>query len=452
MDWLTLLPPLVAIILAIWTREVIISLLAGIWLSESLMTSFNPLLGGLQTLERIAGVFSDPGSARILIFCLLIGALLELVRQSGGVRAFVDRLSHSPLTRGPRQVGALTALVGTAIFIETNISVLTTGTLARSLFDRFKMSRERLAYVLDSTCAPVSVLVLVNAWGAYVLSLLDDFELDNPIEVLVASVPLNFYALLTLVGVFYTVLSNRVHGPLKKFEGAAATVIDTDSEPDSTHARYMLVPLGVLVASMLGFMLYTGEGNILQGSGSKSVLWSVSLAIVVAYLMLLTHGKRKLNDLNTISFEGLSKLLPLVVILLLSMTIGDSLKALGTGAYLAGLIGDTLPAISLAPLLFVVAAAVSFSTGTSWGTFAVMIPIGMPLAFALGVPPQMALAAILGGGVFGDHCSPISDTTVVSSLAAGCNHVDHVRTQLPYALVTGVAAIMLYFLVGLITI
>jgi tetracycline resistance efflux pump len=314
------------------------------------------------------------------------------------------------------------------------------------------MSRERLAYVLDSTCAPVSVLVLVNAWGAYVLSLLDDFELDNPIEVLVASVPLNFYALLTLAGVFYTVLSNRVHGPLRKFEGAAATAIDTDSEPDSTHARYMLVPLGVLVASMLGFMLYTGEGNILQGSGSKSVLWSVSLAIVVAYLMLLTHGKRKLDDLNKISFEGLSKLLPLVVILLLSMTIGDSLKALGTGAYLAGLIGDHLPAISLAPLLFVVAAAVSFSTGTSWGTFAVMIPIGMPLAFALGVPPQMALAAILGGGVFGDHCSPISDTTVVSSLAAGCNHVDHVRTQLPYALVTGVAAIMLYFLVGLVTI
>lgn len=447
---LTVLPPLVAITLAIWSREVIVSLLAGIWLSETLLRAYNPMAGAMGAVERIAAVLTDAGNARILLFCLLIGGLLELVRRSGGVAATVQRLIRTPAARGPRRVGLVTALVGCAIFIETNISVLTTGSFARGLFDRFNLSRERLAYVLDSTCSPVSVLVLINAWGAYVLGLLGDFELGNPIAVLVGSVPLNFYAILTLIGVFYTVSTNRVHGPMKRFENpqTVAQVAEPTSDEQVGRMRDMLVPLGVLLLAMLGFMVYTGEGKILEGSGSQSVLWSVSLALVVAFVLLLPGDRYSIAKLQKVSFDGMSTLLPLVTILLFSMAIGDSLKALGTGAYLAGLVSEHVAAIMIAPLLFVVAGAVSFSTGTSWGTFALMIPIGMPLALASGLPPSLALGAILGGGVFGDHCSPISDTTVVSSLAAGCDHIDHVRTQLPYALTAATVAIIFYLIAG----
>jgi Na+/H+ antiporter NhaC len=421
--------------------------LAGIFLSETLQAAFNPLTGALDTLERIAAVFGDAGNARILIFCLLIGALLALVRDSGGVAAFVERLTRARLTHTRRQVSLLSALLGSAIFIETNISVLTTGTFSRSLYDRFGMSRERLAYVLDSTCAPVSVLALINAWGAYVLGLISIYGLDNPVSVLVWSVPLNFYALVTLAGVYYTVIADRVHGPLRAFD-ARAEAIEAPATGDG-RSRDMVLPLAVLVLGMVGFMAYTGDGNPLQGSGSKSVLWSTALAVGVSWMLLLSGGRHQVAELQRISFSGMAELLPLVVILLLSMAIGNSLNALGTGPWLASLIGGVLPPLLVAPLLFLIAGAISFSTGTSWGTFAIMIPIGLPLAFALDVNPSLALAAILGGGVFGDHCSPISDTTVVSSLAAGCDHIDHVRTQLPYALAAGAVTIVGYLMVGM---
>ena len=449
-ELLTILPPLVAIGLAITTREVVFSLLAGIFLAETLLASFNPALGALQTIDRIAGVFADPGNARILIFCLLVGSLLEIIERSGGVAAFVRRLAGSRLIRGRRSLGLATTLTGCALFIETNISILATGSFARSLFDRFKMSREQLAYVLDSTSSPVSVLILLNAWGAYVLAMLTDYPLGaGAVTVLIAAIPLNFYAILTLIGVFYTAASGKVYGPMKSCE-AREPEVSSDSEGgeyiQNAGVLHMVLPMCALVLGMFGFMIYTGEGDILAGSGSQSVLWSVSLAIVVAAVMQIR--KTPVSSLSDHAFRGMSTLLPVVVILLLSMAIGGSLKDLGTGPFLAGIIGDHLPHATIPALIFIVSGAISFSTGTSWGTFAIMIPIAIPIAIATPVPPPLALAAVLGGGVFGDHCSPISDSTVVSSLAAGCDHIDHVRTQLPYALATGSVAVVLYLVFG----
>jgi Na+/H+ antiporter NhaC len=205
-----------------------------------------------------------------------------------------------------------------------------------------------------------------------------------------------------------------------------------------------------MVLGMVAFMIGTGGGDITQGDGSKSVLYATGLACLVAYLMLLLSKRNSHTELVSMGFKGMSELLPLVTIVLLSLALGSSLKELGTGVFLAGLVGDFLPVILIAPMLFIAGALISFSTGTSWGTFAILIPIAAPLIIALDLPAPLMLAAVLGGGVFGDHCSPISDTTAVSSLASGCDLLEHVRTQLPYALVAGVAAVVLYLVAGMV--
>ena len=187
-----------------------------------------------------------------------------------------------------------------------------------------------------------------------------------------------------------------------------------------------------------------------KGSGSKSVLYATALACLVAYAMMLMSGKFSHIRLVHIGFKGMGELLPLVTIVLFSLALGASLKELGTGLYIAGLAGDYLPLTLVVPMLFLAGALMSFTTGTSWGTFAILIPLGVPLIHTLGLPPSLVLSAILGGGIFGDHCSPISDTTAVSAIASGCDLLEHVRTQLPYALTAGGVTLLLYIIASLI--
>jgi Na+/H+ antiporter NhaC len=206
----------------------------------------------------------------------------------------------------------------------------------------------------------------------------------------------------------------------------------------------------VLIFGMVAFMFWTGNGDLTQGSGSRSVLYATSLACLVAYIMMLFQREYNHIQLMKIAFDGMGELLPLVTIVLFSLALGASLKELGTGVFIANLVGDFLPLILVAPMLFIAGGIISFSTGTSWGTFAILIPLGVPLIQTLSLPPELILAAILGGGVFGDHCSPISDTTAVSALASGCDLLQHVKTQLPYALFTGICAFFAYIIAGLI--
>lgn len=447
MDWIVILPPILAIIVAIWRKEVIIALILSLFFSEIIISGWNPATGFTGVIDRIVAMFESPGNTRILLFSLIVGALIEYIQVSGGVSACVKKLTNMGLTKTPRQVGLLTTFTGLVIFIETNLSILTAGILSRGLFDKFKMSRERLAYIIDSTCAPVAVLILLNGWGAYLLGLISNYELAEPVSTLALTIPLNFYAVLTLVIVFYTVITGKVHGSMK-----TAETFQSESELDDpappTKARYMLIPLGVMTFGIIFFLWLTGDGNIMQGSGSTSVLWATALAVAVGYVLLRAEKVFSHQELVDISFDGMSNLLPLVSIVLLSLALGASLQELGTGEFISSMIGQFLPAITIAPLIFVAAGAIAFTTGTSWGTFAIMVPIGLPLAFSLGIHPSLILSALIGGGIFGDHCSPISDTTIISSLAAGCDHYDHVRTQLPYALTTGSVAVVLYFVAG----
>ncbi|MFC4700771.1 Na+/H+ antiporter NhaC family protein [Glaciecola siphonariae] len=454
MDWLSILPPIIAITVVIWKKEVILALLLSILSAEFLLTlnsDASSLATPINTVERIVSTVGDAGNARILIFSLMVGALLAFIRDSGGVAAMVNKLIASGIASTKRRVGGITMFTGVAVFIESNLSVLTAGILARGLFDKFKMSRARLAYVIDSTSAPVCILILLNGWGAYILALLSSYELEqNPLEILWSTLPYNIYAWLTLVVVGYTIVSDKVYGPMAEAEKRLESTDSKLAVTEASKARFMLVPMMVMIGGMLGFMFWTGNGDLTAGSGSKSVLYATFLACIVAYVMLVAAKKTDHKGAFKMGFNGMSELLPLVTIVLLSITLGASLKELGTGTFVAGLVGDHLALYLVIPMLFIAGGIISFTTGTSWGTFAILIPIGMPLVQSLGLPPEIVLAAILGGGIFGDHCSPISDTTAISSLAAGCDLLTHVRTQLPYALGVGAVTIAGYLAIGLI--
>ena len=283
------------------------------------------------------------------------------------------------------------------------------------------------------------------------MALLSDYDLPAAAAVILwGSIPFNFYAIFTLMLVFYTAWTGKVYGPLRNSKDVVSGTQKVEVEVAATSASFLLVPMLVLIGGMVGFMYWTGGGDIAQGSGSKSVLYATATASLVAYIMMAVQGKHSHVQLVKIGFEGMGELLPLVSILLFSLALGTSLNVLGTGVYIAGIVSDYLPVVLIAPVLFITGAIISFSTGTSWGTFAILIPLGVPLIQGLGLPAEFVVAAILGGGVFGDHCSPISDTSAVSAMASGCDLLEHVRTQLPYALFTGALTILAYILVGLV--
>lgn len=454
MDWLSVVPPIVAIIVVVWRKEVIVALLLAIFTAELLQIAahwYAPGLAAVNTVERIVAVFASPDNARLLVFSLVIGALMAYMRLSGGVAAMVESFLKKGMAKNARQASLLTSGVGAAIFVESNLSVLTAGILSRGLFDKHGLSRAKLAYIIDSTSAPVCILLLLNGWGAFVLVLLGQYEFGvSAPQVLWGTVALNFYALVTLAIVFWTSATQRWFGPLATSTAGVGIDVHAEERIVATKPRFMFVPLLVMILGMVGFMLWTGNGSLVDGSGSQSILYATLLATLVAYLQLLATRDWDHMRLVKTGFQGMGDLLPLVAIVLLALALGASLRELGTGAYIAGLVQGNLPVALIPAMLFIAGALISFSTGTSWGTFAILIPIGMPLAVGLDLPPSLLLAAILGGGVFGDHCSPISDTTAVSAIASGCDLLEHVRTQLPYAVVAGVASTILYLLAGLL--
>ena len=454
MDWLSIVPPIVAIVVVLWRKEVIVALLLAIFAGELLQLAVAwhaPGAATINTVERIVGVFNSPDNTRLLIFSLMIGALLAYIRVSGGVAATVESLVGKGIAKNDKQAALLTSAVGGVIFVESNLSVLTAGILSRGLFDKYGLSRAKLAYIIDSTSAPVCILILLNGWGAFVLVLLGQYDLGMPsAQVLWGTVLLNFYAIVTLAIVLWTSATMRWFGPMATSEAGVGIDVHLEEVIEPSKPRYMVVPLLVMIVGMIGFMFWTGDGSLAAGSGSKSVLYATSLATLVAYFLMLASGRFEHLRLVKIAMQGMGDLLPLVAIVLLALALGQSLGELGTGTFIAKLVGGSLPVFLIPAMLFLAGALISFSTGTSWGTFAILIPLGMPLAASLELSPPLLLAAILGGGEFGDHCSPISDTTAVSAIASGCDLLEHVRTQLPYALFSGMIAFLMYLIAGLV--
>ncbi len=464
--WTSVIPPLLAIGLAIVTRQVILSLSIGLWMGAWLLGSGNPLVAIPQAIDAVINVFTDPGDTRVLVFTLVIGGLIATIEKLGGVRGFIHLLQERKWVSGPGRAQWLAFGTGVVVFIESNITLLIAGAISRPLFDRYRVSREKLAYIIDATSAPICVLIPLNAWGAVIVSLLASSGIENPIDVFIGAILLNFYAIFAVLVCALVIWSDFDIGPMRaaqkrtaegKFLWPNATpmvdpsLIEAEqSRQPQDSAKLMLLPVLALVLSMPLGLFITGEGDLTAGSGSTSVLWAVLIALGTAWAIVLGSRRATLETLMQLFLKGAGGLLPVAMILLFSLALGDVANALGTGVFVAQLAQETIPSALLLPLLFLLSAFIAFSIGSSWGTFAIMIPLAMQIVAALDMNASVFLAAVLSGAVFGDHASPISDTTVVASMAAATDHIDHVRTQLPYALISAGLATVAFFVSGLV--
>lgn len=484
--FLSVIPSIIAIILALKTKQVYIALLFGIWFSWLIIEGWNPLTGTLAMIEGMVNVFQSKGNTRTIMFSALVGALLIFIQYSRGVEGFINIINKKLVKLETKKSGysrvmvqILAAVTGLLLFVETSISSLTVGTLYRPIFDKLKIAREKLAYIADSSSAPSSILIPFNAWGAFIMGLLLTQGIDKPFSVMISSIKYNFYPLLAIAILFFIILSKKDFGLMKKAEkrtketglllneGSKPMISDevTSFPPKEgipARAYNMIVPLLTMVFMMPINLIYTGWDSVKEstsflnhasqaigeGSGSSSVLYAVITAILVAMIMYFVQGIMKPKKAIDLTLKGVSELMPLALLMLLAFAIGDACKELETGIYVANATKEWLSPELLPAVVFIISSFIAFSTGTSWGTFAIMLAISVPMANIHGADITIVVAATLGGGIFGDHCSPISDTSIISSMASASDHIDHVKTQLPYALFGGVITVILYLIIG----
>jgi Na+/H+ antiporter NhaC len=471
----SILPPVVALGLALWKKQIYPALLIGLWMGWLVVDGWNPVAATASTVASIVAVFEDAGNTRILIYSLLVGSVLTLICATGGVDGFIARVAERRWVTNRRQAQMVPFLLGILITVESSITALVAGTVGRPLTDRYRVSREKLAYICDSTAAPVCILVPFNGWGALVIGLLAVQGVPDPVAVLLASIRWNAYPMVAIVLVLATILLGREIGPMRAAErraqeegklladGAqpmvAEEVLSATPDPSITpRAVYLVLPVVVMVGAIVAGILITGRlGSspeaglwemIQASSGSTAVLWAVLASLAVLAVIALGPCRMSGRVFVEHVFKGMGGMIPVVTLLVLAFALGAVVRELGTGAYVAGIIGGAASSKVAVAGSFVLAAFMAFATGTSWGTFALMVPIAVPLAAALDGSLPLYLAAVLGGGVFGDHCSPISDTTIISSMASASDHMDHVRTQIPYALVGAAAAVLFYLIVA----
>ena len=484
--FLSVLPPIIAIFLALRTKQVYIALLAGIWFSWLVIEGFNPLNGTIAMIEGMVNVFKSAGNTRTIMFSALVGALLIFIQFSRGVEGFIniinkrlEKFENKKTGYSRVMVQFLATLTGLLLFVETSISSLTVGTLYRPIFDKLKIPREKLAYIADSSSAPSSILIPFNAWGAFVMGLLLTHGIDKPFSMMLATIKYNFYPLLAIIIVLIVIFTKKDFGPMKNAE---KRTLETGElmNPNSTpmvseeitsfppkegvpaRAYNMIVPLMVMVFMMPINLAYTGWASVKksssflnhlqqamgEGSGSSSVLYAVITALFVAIILYFIQGIMKPKEAVNLTLKGISELMPLALLMVLAFAIGDVCKELETGIYVANVTKEWLTPELLPAIIFIISSFIAFSTGTSWGTFAIMLAISIPMANIHGANVTLIVAATLGGGIFGDHCSPISDTSIISSMASASDHIDHVKTQLPYALFGGIITTILYLIIG----
>ena len=484
--FLSIIPPIVAIVLALRTKQVYIALLFGIWFSWLIIKDWNFLEGTIAMIEGMVTVFQSEGNTRTIMFSALVGALLIFIQYSKGVEGFILLINRKLIKLEDKKAGysrvmvqVLAAFTGLLLFVETSISALTVGALYRPIFDKLKIPREKLAYIADASSAPSSILIPFNAWGAFIMGLLLTQGVEKPFSVMLASIKYNFYPLLAIAIVFIIILAKKDFGPMKKAEKRTketGLLMNPNSKPlvsdeitsfppkegIQAKAYNMIVPLLIMVFMMPVNLIYTGWNSVQtsssffnhameaigKGSGSSAVLYAVITALLVAMAMYFIQGIMKPKEAVALTLKGISELMPLALLMLLAFAIGDACKELETGVYIANATKGWLSPELLPAVVFIISSLIAFSTGTSWGTFAIMLAISIPMSHIHGADLTIIVAATLGGGVFGDHCSPISDTSIISSMASASDHIDHVKTQLPYALIGGLITTALYVLIG----
>ena len=496
--WVSLLPPLVAIALALITREVVLSLFAGVWIGALFIAGFNPFTGTADSFGFLISAMSDEYHVAIIMFSLMLGGMVGLMSRGGGTKGVVTVLAK--LAKNRTQGQFITWISALFLFFDDYANSLIRGSAMRPMTDRLNISREKLAYIVDSTAAPLAVSAVITTWIGFEITQIsnslstlaaqtEDAALaaqlqagaDNAFMIFLHSVPYLFYPLLALGFVLMIILMKRDFGPMLDAERRAYSgggVLRPGAVPASDVNLESLQPLDgkplrwynaaipvltVVIVAIYGLYstgasgLEAGERsltNIIGGADPFAALvWASFAGCFVAMVLVVTQRILSVGEALESFVGGMQSMMMAIIILVLAWGLGEVTQAVGTGSYLASLLQDTLPLVLLPGLVFFIAAVTAFSTGTSWGTMAILFPVVIPLAVVMGAGVGFAggenygillgaISSVMAGAVFGDHCSPISDTTVISSMSSACDLIDHVRTQLPYALVVAVVALL----------
>lgn len=381
---------------------------------------------------------------------------MALIEQSGGIEGFVEFMQKRlGLVKSARSALLLSYAIGLAIFIESSITSLIAGAVGRGFVKEYKIPAAKLAFVCDSTAAPVSSLIILNGWGALLLGLIATQIQSGAIEgdaitILLKSIAFNYYAMVALVVTFVAIWFKIDIGAMKRAKYVEVEIIDDKYRAKKMQSMYfMVVPIVLMTIFVFLYLYTTGDGDLLKGSGSSAIFYTVVTTLVFMFFYYILKRNMTCKTWVKSAFRGATKLFPIAMILLLSFAIGDVTSELKTGEYLASLAKESVDVYLLACVVFILSSLISFSTGTSWGTFSIMIPIAAPMALALDANIALVLGAAISGGIFGDHSSPISDTTIISAMASDCEVVEHVKTQLPYSLISAAIALLLFFISSL---
>jgi Na+/H+ antiporter NhaC len=479
-SWLSILPPIIAIGLAIAFRQVIVALLAGVWLGALFLSGYNPFLALVKTVDTYAlNAMADGDHASVILFTLMLGGMVGVVAKAGGSHGLAKLVTRHATT--PRRGQVSTWLLGLLIFFDDYANSLLVGSTMRPISDRLKISREKLAFIVDATAAPVASLAIISSWIgveiSYIAEQYNDLGINQDAYVVfLKTIPYRFYPLLMLFFGLLVSLWRRDFGSMLRAErraiiegkllddgaGPAINFEDPAMAPVQGKPRRWfnaLVPIIVVIITIAVAMYLDGHAkalakgkeinltNIFGAANSyQALIWASFLGCLTA--IALAVGQRILTLAEAMSawLAGIKSMVMAVVILVLAWSLSAVCKEMHTADFVISAIGDWLSPAFLPALVFLISAGVSFSTGTSWGTMAILFPLVIPLAHGMapGNEPVMlgTISSILAGAVFGDHCSPISDTTIMSSMASSCDHIDHVKTQLPYALTVGMVGLL----------
>lgn len=473
----SILPPLLAISLSIITKEVLSSLIVGIMVGAMILTGGNLIKAFEKAMETLITTAGDPSwNFRVLMFTALLGSIIGMISRANGPQAFGRWAEKNIKSRSLSLF--ITWLLGVLIFMDDYFNCMTVGTALRPVTDRFRVSRAKLSFIIDSTAAPVCTLVPISTWVAYVASLMiplfEQYNLNlNPYTVYVQMIPYDFYPWLIVLMVLITSFTNLEYGPMARAEYRALSgkglwdesitktppgdEFENMEKSEKGSAIDMVAPLLGLIVIMLVCMAYSGgffEGKagffeaVMNSDSATALVWGATITLILTACFYSLRGIVRIKDSMEAVIQGAKSMMVALFVLSLAWTIGSICKELGTGLYVSSIMSDTFPAWAVPFTLFILTAFIAFSTGTSWGTWAIMIPIAVPLAVTMKLDLLPSIAAVLSGGVFGDHCSPISDTTIMSSTGGACPHIEHVNTQLPYALTAAVASAVGFLITG----
>lgn len=470
---ISVLPPVLTIILAFVLKNVYVSLFAGILtsyiiLDGSIFTALN------STINGFVGAFSSSGNVIVMGCILTIGALTVLCEKTGGIDGFVNFVTKkSGLIKSPKSASIFTFIVGCILYNSGTISTLVTGAIGRPICDAQRVSHEKVAYIVDTTCMPVCLLFPLSGWGAVMMAPLIAAGIaeESATSLLIKSIPFNVYAIIVVLMIPILTLWGKDFGPMKKAEERARTTgyLDDPKHPNAVQvaaitadsqsgnaeenvgkARYLVVPLVTMIATMIITLIVTGGGSIVNGSGMQAVLWGPHVALFVLGAMVIFDKKMTFTEYLDEMFSAAGKQLPMSAMLMLTYALGTCISSLGTGTYLANLFSNVLTPTLLPIIMFLLCCVMSFATGTSTGTFNIMMLIAIPLALSIDANLAMTVGAVFGGALFGDHLSIISDTTILTCASTGCDIPDHIKTQLPYGLFAAALTVVIYFILGLV--